>query len=55
MSLTNNPEYKQCPILSSKDRTIYCTSRCMAFMSIGETYACKLINKNSKEESWHKR
>ena len=54
MSMMDRPEYKRCPILSNKDRIIYCASKCMAFMISEKGFGCKLINSNSEKEAWHK-
>ena len=54
MPIMNKPEHKRCPILSNKDRIIYCTTGCMAFMINEKGFGCKLINSNSEKEAWHK-
>ena len=52
----SEPYFMICPILTSaRDSRTYCTSSCMAFMEGEKEFGCKLINKYSEEESWHKK
>ena len=53
----SEPYFMICPILTAaaRDSLTYCTSSCMAFMGGEKEFGCKLINKNSEEESWHKK
>lgn len=52
----SEPCFMRCPILTAaRDSLTYCTSSCMAFMEGEKEFGCKLINKNSEEESWHKK
>ena len=52
----SEPYFMICPIFTvARDSRTYCTSSCMAFIESEKEFGCKLINKNSKEESWHKK
>lgn len=52
----NHPCFMICPIITAaRDSRTYCTSNYMAFIESEEKFGCKLINKNSEEESWHKK